>query len=53
LVYLLDVKSKKEEDFLIAKYGINYTEYMEDVPGRFLPADLLADMPWNKKEEDE
>lgn len=51
LVYLLEVKSSKEEDFLIAKYGIDYTEYMEKVPGKFFPADLLDDLPWNKKED--
>ena len=52
LIYLLEVKSNKEEDFLVGKYGINYTEYMEKVPGKFIPADLMADMPWNKKDED-
>mmetsp|Transcript_26529 Transcript_26529/g.63162 ORF Transcript_26529/g.63162 Transcript_26529/m.63162 type:complete len:260 (-) Transcript_26529:2117-2896(-) len=52
LIYLLEVKSSKEEDFLVGKYGINYTEYMEKVPGKFLPSDLMANMPWNKKDDD-
>jgi protein-S-isoprenylcysteine O-methyltransferase Ste14 len=49
LAYLLEIKSSKEEDFLVGKYGIYYTQYMEEVPGKFLPADLIGSLPWNKK----
>ncbi|KAG7364685.1 protein-S-isoprenylcysteine methyltransferase [Nitzschia inconspicua] len=50
LWYLLEVKSDKEEDFLMEEYGQEYIDYKAAVPGKFVPADLLDDMPWNQKE---
>jgi hypothetical protein len=31
------------------EYGQEYVDYKAAVPGKFLPADLLDDMPWNQK----
>ena len=49
LWYFLEVKADKEEDFLLDTYGPEYAEYKANVPGKFLPPDLLDDMPWNQK----
>ena len=48
LWYLLEIKSDKEEDFLTQEYGQEYMDYKEAVPGKFVPADLFDDMPWNQ-----
>jgi len=49
LWYFLEVKSDKEEEFLMDVYGQEYADYKISVPGKFLPADLMDDMPWNQK----
>jgi protein-S-isoprenylcysteine O-methyltransferase Ste14 len=49
LWYFLEVKVDKEEDFLLDTYGQEYAEYKANVSGKFLPPDLLDDMPWNQK----
>jgi hypothetical protein len=36
-------------DYLIEEYDQEYIDYMAAVPGKFLPADLLDDMPWNQE----
>lgn len=35
-------------EYLMEEYGQEYSEYMSAVPGKFIPADLLDDMPWNQ-----
>lgn len=37
------------EEFLSETYGVEYSDYKAAVPGKFVPADLLDDMPWNQK----
>jgi protein-S-isoprenylcysteine O-methyltransferase Ste14 len=49
LWYFLEVKADKEEIFLMDTYGADYAQYKADVPGKFLPPDLLDGMPWNQK----
>ena len=45
LWYLLEVKATKEEEYLVGRYGSEYTDYQQKVPGKFFPSDLLDDMP--------
>jgi len=49
LLYVMDVKSDYEEDELIKKYP-DYTTYMDQVPGKFFPQQLLDELPWGTKE---
>jgi protein-S-isoprenylcysteine O-methyltransferase Ste14 len=50
LTYLMEVKSSKEELYLLDSYGQAYYDYMQRVPGKFVPANLMSNMPWNKNE---
>lgn len=49
LTYLVEVKSNREEEYLLDSYGQAYYDYMQRVPGKFLPADLMESMPWNNR----
>jgi protein-S-isoprenylcysteine O-methyltransferase Ste14 len=48
LWYLLEVKSDVEEKALAAQYP-EYAKYKQDVPGKFVPTTVLAELPWNKE----
>jgi protein-S-isoprenylcysteine O-methyltransferase Ste14 len=48
LAYLVEIKSNKEEAYLLESYGQAYNDYMEQVPEKFLPTFLMEAMPWNK-----
>lgn len=48
LAYLLEMKSNKEEEFLMESFGEDYEAYKEQVPEKFIPVTLAKEMPWNK-----
>jgi len=52
LWYILDVKTNKEEVELRAIFGTEYDQYQRDVTGKFVPNELLAQLPWSSSSED-
>jgi protein-S-isoprenylcysteine O-methyltransferase Ste14 len=50
LWYVLELKSDYEEKQLKQAYT-EYGEYMNEVPGKFFPQEILDVMPWNKKKD--
>lgn len=46
LWYLLEVKSDKEEVFLMDRFGGDYADYKTQVPEKFLPMALSKILPW-------
>lgn len=41
LLYLFEVKTTQEEEFLKEQFGVDYEDYMTEVPSKFLPAAFL------------
>lgn len=46
LGYLVEIKSDKEETFLMEQFGSEYAEYKTLVPEKFLPVTLVNILPW-------
>lgn len=48
LWYVLDVKTKMEEDDLMNKFPEDYPAYQQQVTNKFIPQSVLKVLPWNK-----
>lgn len=51
LWYALDLKSDYEEEQLLKEHA-EYKAYQEAVPGKFVPAEFVAILPWTKNNDD-
>ena len=45
LWYILDVKTNKEEEFLMEAYSKDYAKYKQQVPNKFLPKIVVDNLP--------
>jgi protein-S-isoprenylcysteine O-methyltransferase Ste14 len=47
LGYLIEIKSTKEEEFLLESFP-EYSDYQEQVPEKFFPKSVMQQLPWNQ-----
>jgi protein-S-isoprenylcysteine O-methyltransferase Ste14 len=47
LGYLLEIKTTKEEEFLLERFP-EYNDYQEQVPQKFFPKSVMQQLPWNQ-----
>lgn len=47
LGYLLEIKSTKEEEFLVQRFPAEYKDYQQTVTEKFFPKTIMKQLPWN------
>lgn len=51
LWYVLDLKTAREEVELRTAFGAEYERYQREVPGKFVPHQWLARLPWSSQDD--